>query len=98
MDWLAFNSHLDPDCTFYALRIYGSETSNAGLCTGIVGLDLWPSAVCRRPLLLPRVFLQELSDEALGQLARIAEELFVKLVAHGGDVSQRLLLRVTEEG
>lgn len=46
---------------------------------------------------LPCVFLQELSDEVLGQLARIAEELFVKLVVQRRDVSQRLLLRVAEE-
>lgn len=46
---------------------------------------------------LPPVLLQELPDEALGQLARVAEELLVKLVVHGRDISQRLLLGVPEE-
>lgn len=32
---------------------------------------------------LPPVLLQELPDEALGQLARVAEELLVKVVVHG---------------
>lgn len=47
--------------------------------------------------MLPPVLLQELPDEALGQLARVAEELLVKVVVHGRDVSQRLLLGVAEE-
>lgn len=47
--------------------------------------------------ILPPVLLQELPDEALGQLAGVAEELLVKVVVHGGDVSQRLLLGVSEE-
>lgn len=100
MDWLPFHFHLDQDCTFNALRIYCCETSNTGLCVGIVRLDLWPSAVLlfiRDPFLLPCVLLQELFDEALGQLACVAKELLVKLVVHRRDVSQRLLLRVTEE-
>lgn len=46
---------------------------------------------------LPPVLLQELPDEALGQLAGVAEELLVKVVVHGRDVSQRLLLGVSEE-
>lgn len=48
-------------------------------------------------VLLPCVLLQELTNEALGQLACIAKELFVKLVVHPRDVSQRFLLRVPEE-
>lgn len=46
----------------------------------------------------PPVLLQQLPDEALGQLARVAEELLVKVVVHGRDVSQRLLLGVAQEG
>lgn len=45
----------------------------------------------------PPVLLQELPDEALGQLARVAEELLVKVVVHGRDVSQSLLLGVAQE-
>lgn len=46
---------------------------------------------------LPPVLYQELSDEALGQLARVTEELFVEVVVHRRDVPQRLLLGVSEE-
>lgn len=46
---------------------------------------------------LPPVLLQQLPDEALGQLAGVAEELLVKVIVHGRDVSQRLLLGVAEE-
>ncbi len=45
VDWLVFHSHLDQVCTRNVLRLYRSETSNTGLCFGIVRLDLWPSAV-----------------------------------------------------
>lgn len=55
------------------------------------GLQLFVSSF------LPRVLLQELSDEALGQLARVAEELVVEVVVHRRDVPQRFLLRVAEE-
>lgn len=46
---------------------------------------------------LPPVLLQELPDEALGQLARVAEELLVKVVVHGRDVSESFLLGFAEE-
>lgn len=46
---------------------------------------------------LPPVLLQQLPDEALGQLAGVAEELLVKVIVHGRDVSQRLLLGIAEE-
>lgn len=47
--------------------------------------------------ILPPVLYQELSDEALGQLARVTEELLVEVVVHRRDVPQRLLLGVAEE-
>lgn len=56
------------------------ETSNTELRINVIILDLWPPAVLSS--LLPSVFLQELSDEALGQLACVAEELFVEVVVH----------------
>lgn len=72
------------------------ETSNTELCIKIVRLDLRPSHVLS--FLLPPVLLKELFDEALGQLACVAEELFVEVVVHRRNVSQRFLLRVTKEG
>lgn len=62
----------------------------------------WPltfscSAVCQTPITLPRVLLKKLPDEALGKLACIAEELFIKIIVHRRDISQCLLLRVTKE-
>lgn len=47
--------------------------------------------------MLPSVLLQKLPDEALGHLAGVAEELLVKVVVHGRDVPQRLLLRVAKK-
>lgn len=54
-----------------------------GFALDLSDLIFRPSAACQRPTLLPRVLLQELPDEALGQLARVAEELLVELVVHG---------------
>lgn len=41
------------------------------------------SSIVREAIVAPCVFHQQLSDEALGQFARVAEELLVKFVAHG---------------
>lgn len=46
---------------------------------------------------LPSVLYQELSDEALGQLTCVPEELLIEVIVHRRDVSQRLLLGVAEE-
>lgn len=56
--------------------------------------DISPSLISNN---LPPVLDQELPDEALGQLAGVTEELVVKVVVHGRDVAQRLLLGVAEE-
>lgn len=47
--------------------------------------------------LLLLVLLQQLADELLGQLAGVAEELLVKLVADGLDVLQGVLLGLAQE-
>lgn len=80
-------------CKYHTL--YCTETSDTELQINIIRLELWPPAVLSA--LLPPVFLQELSDEALGQLACVAEELFIEVVVHRRNVAQRFLLRVTKE-
>lgn len=65
------------------------------LCTEILDYDLWPLAVYL--FFLPPVLYQELSDEALGQLTCVPEELLVEVIVHRRDVPQRLLLGVAEE-
>lgn len=45
----------------------------------------------------PPVLLQELLDEALGQLACVTEELLVEVVVHGRDVPKSFLFGLAEE-
>lgn len=44
------------------------------------------------------IFDQQTPYEVLGQLAGVAEILFVKVVVDGWDVGQRLLLGLAQEG
>lgn len=49
------------------------------------------------PALLLGVFDEQPADEVLGQLAGVAEVLLVKVVVHGRDVGQGLLLGLSQE-
>lgn len=45
----------------------------------------------------PCVFRQQLSDEALGQFTCAAEEFFIKLIVHAGNVCHGLLFRLAQK-
>lgn len=56
-----------------------------------------PPVPSARPALLLGVFDKQPADEVLGQLTGVAEILLVKVVVHGRDVGQGLLLRLAQE-